>query len=380
MTRILFRVLYYFLIPLLVFIAQTSFSAQVDFTTSGTFYVPDGVTLITVQVWGGGGGGGGVQIDPAAGQAGGGGGGAYASEDINVLPGQSYNVIVGLGGAGGDGFTGAVGDNGGLSSVSGPGGSVEAAGGSGGGGSTGGVDGAGGAGGILGVSGTTNYSGGNGAGGDAGDTYSGGGGGAGGTSGNGGNSSGQAGGSGAIGGGNGADGVIAAGVGSAGIFPGGGGSGAFGDNIADYSGGSGGNGKVSIISADPLIGISCDRHLSFGSFLIGGAGTVAVSADAAGNRTNTGAITLIGNNTGFSAVFSVSGASKTFTASWSTMPVSILRNVTLEPISIVFDAISYQDKNSAADTKVYIGGTLTLLGGEPAGIYSAIAEITVVYD
>jgi len=353
----------------------------VDFTNSGTFFVPPDVTLITVHVWGAGGGGGGANA-PAAGtgQAGGGGGGAYAAEDITVSPGETYAVVVGAGGAGGDGLLGTSGGDGGLSSFTGPGGFVEAAGGFGGGVSVGGADGAGGTGGLLGVSGSTNFSGGDGAGGDAGDTYSGGGGGAGGSSGNGGNASGLAGGAGAVDGGGGADGVGVAGSGSPGVFPGGGGSGAFGDNVLNFDGGSGGNGMVRIVCADPLIGITRDRHLSFGSFVVGGAGTVSIAPDSLGTRSKTGLITLVGNNNNLSAVFSISGASKTFTATWVTMPGSLLRSVTLEPIAVTFDLISYQDKNDAANTKIYIGGTLDLLGSELPGNYSATGEIIVAYD
>ncbi len=69
-------------------------TTSVTITTSSTWTVPAGITSITIEAWGGGGGG--------AGDAGnGGGGGAYAKGQITVIPGNSYNVIVGAGGLGG---------------------------------------------------------------------------------------------------------------------------------------------------------------------------------------------------------------------------------------------------------------------------------------
>ncbi len=70
-------------------IAQTQ-----TFTASGTFTVPAGVTTVSVQCWGAGGGGSNVSNNIVGG---GGGGGAYAGSTVTVVPGNSYNVVIGKG-------------------------------------------------------------------------------------------------------------------------------------------------------------------------------------------------------------------------------------------------------------------------------------------
>ncbi|MEI6140245.1 MAG: glycine-rich domain-containing protein [Mariniphaga sp.] len=69
------------------------------FTSSGTFTVPAGVTLIKVQCWGGGGGGG--HGGSSGNGMNGGGGGAYSAKEFSVTPGALYTVTVGAAGAGG---------------------------------------------------------------------------------------------------------------------------------------------------------------------------------------------------------------------------------------------------------------------------------------
>src|SRR5690606_5163207 len=68
---------------------------SIDFTSSGTWTVPAGVTQITVEAWGAGGGGG---DRTSNGYAGGGGGGAYSRSSIPVIPGQTYSLSIGEGG------------------------------------------------------------------------------------------------------------------------------------------------------------------------------------------------------------------------------------------------------------------------------------------
>jgi hypothetical protein len=86
------------------------FSRITTFTTSGTFVVPNGVTLVKVRMCGGGGGAG------ASNQGGGGGGaGGYAENIFPVTPGQPIAVTIGAGGNGGV-AGGAVPGNGGTTS------------------------------------------------------------------------------------------------------------------------------------------------------------------------------------------------------------------------------------------------------------------------
>jgi hypothetical protein len=70
-----------------------------DFTSSGTWTAPTGVTRVIVALWGGGGGGGycgGDIFCDTAGQ--GGGAGAYASSVLTVTSGSTYTVTIGAGG------------------------------------------------------------------------------------------------------------------------------------------------------------------------------------------------------------------------------------------------------------------------------------------
>lgn len=62
---------------------------------SGFFYVPAGITEITVRVWGGGGKGGNATTATAGG---GGGGGGFSTITVPVSPGQILRVVVGAGG------------------------------------------------------------------------------------------------------------------------------------------------------------------------------------------------------------------------------------------------------------------------------------------
>ena len=101
------------------------FSRIATFTTSGSFTVPNGSTLLKVRLCGGGGGGG----SGAPGLGGGGGGaGGYVESVVSVQPGQVISAIVGSGGAGGVSGGGYAGTGG--SSSFGP--TINATGGSGG--------------------------------------------------------------------------------------------------------------------------------------------------------------------------------------------------------------------------------------------------------
>jgi hypothetical protein len=106
------------------------FSGIQEFTQSGTFTVPAGVTRLLVEMWGAGGGGGGGFVggegcspNPFGGcytynipgnQGHGGGGGSYTRTIIAVTPGSTYSVVMGTGGAGGAGDTGTGPADGGV--------------------------------------------------------------------------------------------------------------------------------------------------------------------------------------------------------------------------------------------------------------------------
>jgi len=81
-----------------------------EFFASGDFAVPEGVTSLMVEMWGGGGAG---FVGTPSCAAGSGGGGAYTRSVINVVPGETYRVVVGAGGV-------LSGGNGGASEVLGP--------------------------------------------------------------------------------------------------------------------------------------------------------------------------------------------------------------------------------------------------------------------
>lgn len=221
-------------------IGGRSFQGQA-YNTQGaeSFTVPDGVTSLTVKVWGAGGAGGG---GGSTGTGGSGGGGGYVNATIAVTPGESLDVYVGGGGSGGNNVsnTGSGGGGGGYSSIyRGSTLLVLAAGGGGGGGSRiatiGGAGGAGG--GTTGAAGSAVYSG-NGAGGGGGTASSGG------AAGAGGNNAGVAGTP--LTGGAGADGRSATtgadGGGGAGGLASGGAGGLANVNITRAAGGGGGAG------------------------------------------------------------------------------------------------------------------------------------------
>ena len=126
-------------IILLGLILPKSF-AQIIYSSPGnyTWIVPPCVTEITVEVWGGGGGGSvwsrfnsvsgnGINCetgDEICATAGGGGGGGFVSRTYTVVPGQVYNITVGLGGVASVNSSGENrannGANGGNSTFSGP--------------------------------------------------------------------------------------------------------------------------------------------------------------------------------------------------------------------------------------------------------------------
>ena len=79
-------------------VIQLATSGQAIFTSSGSWVCPAGVTKVFITAAAGGGSGG--QYPSGAGNGGGGGGGAAAlSTQVTVVPGTTYTVTVGAGGA-----------------------------------------------------------------------------------------------------------------------------------------------------------------------------------------------------------------------------------------------------------------------------------------
>jgi len=86
---------------------QEAQAASQEFTATGLWTCPSGVTSVDVECWGGGGAGGGTISVTDGG--GGGGGGAYSKKiNISVTPGN-YTVNVGTGGSGVSGDNGTAG-------------------------------------------------------------------------------------------------------------------------------------------------------------------------------------------------------------------------------------------------------------------------------
>lgn len=201
------------------------------YAISGTYTVPPGITSLKVEAWGGGGGGSSITNGTTT-RGGGGGGGAYSKGIVTVIPGNTYNVVVGIGGQ--------AGLSGGASSF---GSSLVVA--AGGGGATNNSTTRGVGGTIAASTGTTRYQGGNGA--NGGGTFSGGGGGGAGSDAAGGNASGATGGTGSsLYGGTGGTGLSGSADGQDGSFFGGGGSGAVTNSATGRNGGAGFGGLVII--------------------------------------------------------------------------------------------------------------------------------------
>jgi hypothetical protein len=250
---------------------EYSYAQTQTFSSSGTFTVPAGVSSIIVEAWGGGGGGSTITYNGRRG--GGGGGGAYARSIVNVIPGNSYSVIVGTGGAASSSGGNTSFNNSTVVSAGGSGGTYNSS--------------EGGAGGSEAEShGDVVFPGGNGANGNYSywyTYYSGAGGGGAGSTGAGGNADGRTAGAGTTqNGGDGGSGVSGSSSGNPGSIYGGGGSGASTSNSQDRTGGSGANGLVIInwstsyysrISGNPAV-------LSNWSSLPGGGGTSPTSFTA----------------------------------------------------------------------------------------------------
>ncbi|MDD3685374.1 MAG: hypothetical protein PHE56_01280, partial [Bacteroidales bacterium] len=214
----------------------------VDYTSTGTWTCPAGVTTVLVECWGGGGAGGGATGNPSAG--GGGAGGSYSRKIVTVVPTTNYTVTVATA-VGGTTGAGATGNPSWFGDVS----TIYAQGGQGGGlASSNSTNGTAGAGSTTLCIGDIVYAGGNGSDGifTSGTPCGAGGGGAG-SDGVGGNASAGTGGTGnSFNGGNGANGVADSSPGTSGSNYGGGGSGGKANGPQDRAGGAGAPGFVRI--------------------------------------------------------------------------------------------------------------------------------------
>lgn len=86
-------------------VSSSSGGQKMDvFFTSGTFVAPSGVTNVIVELWGAGGGG-----STCSGNSGS--NGAYGKSSVSVIPGNSYNVVVGQGGGPACSFAGCGGSS-----------------------------------------------------------------------------------------------------------------------------------------------------------------------------------------------------------------------------------------------------------------------------
>lgn len=308
------------ILAIAVFLVLTGFDNLVlgqttqTFTTDGSFTVPAGVTSIKVECWGAGGGG---STRTSSGRGGGGGGGAYASSIITVTPGNSYNILVGVGGA--------ANTSGGNSTFNTN--SVVAAGGRGG---TSNSTAAGTGGSTANSTGTIEFAGGNGA--SGGSVYSGGGGGGAGSMGAGGDASGATAGTGTFSnGGDGGAGVSGNQNGLPGSNYGGGGSGAV-RTSGTRTGGSGANGLV-VVSWVSISGVSTET-------CVGG---------------STGTITASGNGGTLPYTYSLNGAayqaSGTFTGLAAAAYIVTIKDnsglTTFTTVTVNEPATSADDQNAA---------------------------------
>jgi hypothetical protein len=116
--------------------------------------------------------------------------------------------------------------------------------------------------------------------------------------------------------------------------------------------------------------------LNFGKFTVGTGGTVVVSA--AGTATATGGVTLVPGSTSTADAFTVAGdASRSFsiattnstvTAGATTMSFSTTPSATTATLS------------TGGTSSFTVGGTLTVVGTEAAGVFNGTYNATVTYN
>lgn len=343
------------LILLFILLLSELFWAQttVTYTSSGTFYVPYGVTSITVECYGAGGGGGGDGTDNSVGGSGGG-GGAYARSVIAVTAGAAYPYSIGTAGTAGSGAAGGNGGNTTFNTTT-----VVAAGGSGGG-ANGAAGGAGGT--IAASTGDVEYAGGSG--GTSTDVNGRGGGGCGGTE-SAGNTGGDQAGAVAVTGGY-AGGAGGTGDGSQGSAPTAGQYGGGGGGSGDRSGGSenGGAGLAGVIKIT-YTGVATTYTL--------GAGDTFTSITAARTALETAGVDapiIIEIQSDYNE------AGETYPITFAAVPgASATNTITYRPATGVTALVSDADAGTGAALITLNGADYITFDGRPAGTGTTIADI-----
>ncbi len=119
--------------------------------------------------------------------------------------------------------------------------------------------------------------------------------------------------------------------------------------------------------------------LDFGTFTTGdNGGTIVVTRG--GNGSATGDVTLVGGSVEAADQFAVAGdPGRRFSITTGAGQVS---NGAATPVTMDFttDARAAHTLDAAGDASFSVGGTLTVLGGEPAGVYTGSYAVTVAYN
>lgn len=119
--------------------------------------------------------------------------------------------------------------------------------------------------------------------------------------------------------------------------------------------------------------------LNFGTFTTGdNGGTIVVTR--AGNGTASSDVTLVQGSVEAADQFTVAGdPGRRFSISTGAGTVS---NGAATPVTMAFitDARANHTLDTAGAAAFSVGGTLTVLGGEPAGVYTGSYEVTVAYN
>jgi hypothetical protein len=143
---------------------NSTFSMRLGFSTNSVWICPSGITKIKIELWGAGGGGAGgsggntnngcsywIGMGYVGANGGSGGSGGYNCSVLDVIPGNSYNIVIGQGGQGGNPNFCGFGQNGTIGGVTSFGNLLTAPGGNGGNGGNSytSIQGAGGTSGII---------------------------------------------------------------------------------------------------------------------------------------------------------------------------------------------------------------------------------------